>query len=611
MSSVETETNTALVNALDDIFFAANDSGFIEVWNQAAEDITGYTDMEAGSMTIHDFFDHPDSDRVSAAINELFETGDTVVEAELVTADGDRIPYEFKATRLSEESPYAFAGIGRDITERKKAERERNAILNRMRDGFFAVDTDWRVTYANEKGEQLLANAMRRPLDETTFKGLHLWEEIPDAVDTAFYEEYNRAIETGEAVLFEEYFAPLDEWFDVRAFPDATGLSVYFREITEQRQYREQLEHREQVLKDLYAITADRDSTFTEQVHQLLSLGRAEFETEYGSLSEIRGDEYLFEVVAADDDSLQAGDTVPLAATNCEVVATQREALAWGNIERDAPEQTDRAGYTDWGIACYLGAPVYDNDGVYGTFCFYGTDTRAEQFSEWEVTLVELMSNWISYELQRKQVTAELQRQNERLEQFAGIISHDLRSPLTVLSGGLELAKETGDPEEFARCFDAIERMETLLSDLLTLSKAGEAIDEREQVALGDVAEKAWESVPTSDATLQITTHDTVPADASRLRQLFENLFRNAIEHGGEDVTVTTGELAHGFYIEDDGPGIPEDERAAVFESGHSTTTDGTGFGLAIVADIVDAHGWEIRATESDSGGARFEITGL
>ena len=610
MRIVETEPNPALLNALDDIFFAANESGFIEVWNRAAEDVTGYTDVDAGSMTLTDFFDQPDSDRVSAAISELFETGDTVVEAALVTADGDRIPYEFKATRLPEESPYAFAGIGRDISERKEAERERNAILNRMRDGFFAVDTDWRVTYANEKGEQLLANAMRRPLDETTFEGLHLWEEIPDAVDTAFYEEYHRAMETGEAVVFEAYFPPLDEWFDVRAFPDATGLSIYFREITEQRQYREQLEHREQVLKDLYSITADRDSGFTEKVHQLLRLGRAEFGTGYGSLSEIRGDEYRFEVVAADDDSIQAGDTVPLEATNCEVVATRRETLAWGNIDRDAPEQTDRAGYTDWGIACYLGAPVYDNDGVYGTLCFYGTDTRAEQFSEWEVTLVELMSNWISYELQRKQVTAELQRQNERLEQFAGIISHDLRSPLTVLAGGLELAKETGDPEEFARCFDAIERMETLIGDLLALSTAGEAIDEPEQVALGELAEQAWESVPTSNATLQITAHDTVPADASRLRQLFENLFRNAIEHGGGDGTVTVGALQNGFYIEDDGPGIPEDERAAVFESGYSTTTDGTGFGLAIVADIVDAHGWEIRATESDSGGARFEITG-
>jgi PAS domain S-box-containing protein len=611
VSVVRTETTNSLIDALDDIFFAVNNSGYIELWNQAAAEITGYTNAEAGTMTPADFFDPPDRDRVTDAINEVLQTGSTVVQAELVTADGDRIPYEFKAKRLPEDSPYAFAGIGHDNTDRKVAERERNAILNRMRDGFFAVDTDWRIIYANEKGKQVLANAMGHPLEETTFEGLHLWDEIPDAVDTTFYEEYHRAMETDEPVSFEEYFAPLDEWFDVRAFPDETGLSIYFREITEQRQYREELEHREQVLKELYSITADRETTFTKQVQHLLALGRAEFGTEYGSLSEIRGDEYLFEVVAADDDSLQAGDTVPLEATNCELVATQRETIAWGNIAQDAPEHTDRAGYTDWGISCYLGAPVYDDDGVYGTFCFYGTDTRAEQFSEWEVTLVDLMSRWVSYELQRKQVTAELQRQNERLEQFAGIISHDLRNPLNVLSGRLELAKETGDAEEFARCFDAVERMEVLIGDLLSLSQAGKAIDTVELVALGEIVESAWESVPTDNATLQTTANLTVPADASRLQQLFENLFRNAIEHGEPAVTVTVGAVEHGFYVEDDGPGLPEDSYGEVFESGYSTTTSGTGFGLAIVADIVKAHGWEIRVAESESGGARFEITGI
>jgi PAS domain S-box-containing protein len=601
----------ALLDALDDIFFAINDEGYIELWNRAAAEITGYTEAEAGTMTPTDFFDQPDSDLVTEAIGELFETGDTVVEAELVTADGDRIPYEFRATRLPEDSTHAFAGIGRDLTERKQAERERRAILNRMRDGFFSVDTDWRITYANEKGEQLLANAMGLDRETTTFEGLHLWEEIPDAVDTTFYEGYHRAMETGEPVSFEEYFPPLAEWFDVRVFPDATGLSIYFREITEERQYREQLERREQVLKDLYTITADRDSTFTEQVQRLLALGRTEFGTEYGSLSKISGDDYRFEVVAADDDSIEPGDVVPLEATNCELVAAQRETIAWGNVARDAPDETDRTGYTDWGISCYLGAPVYDNDGVYGTFCFYGRETRAEQFADWEVTLVDLMSRWVSYELQRQQVTEELQRQNERLEEFAGIISHDLRNPLAILSGGLELAKETGDPAEFARCFDALERMETLVDDLLTLSKAGESIDDVELVALGELVELAWESVETTDATLEITARETVPADASRLQQLFENLFRNAVEHGGTGVTVTVGALEHGFYVEDDGPGLPEDGREEIFESGYSTTDAGTGFGLAIVADIAEAHGWEITATDGESGGARFEVVGI
>jgi signal transduction histidine kinase len=102
-------------------------------------------------------------------------------------------------------------------------------------------------------------------------------------------------------------------------------------------------------------------------------------------------------------------------------------------------------------------------------------------------------------------------------------------------------------------------------------------------------------------------------ADADRLQQLLENLFRNAVEHGGEEVTVQVGALddASGFYVADNGVGIPEESQGKVFDSGYSSATDGTGFGLAIVKEIVDAHGWMIRVTENSEGGARFEITGI
>ena len=77
------------------------------------------------------------------------------------------------------------------------------------------------------------------------------------------------------------------------------------------------------------------------------------------------------------------------------------------------------------------------------------------------------------------------------------------------------------------------------------------------------------------------------------------------------DAGPVVGDLENGFYVADDGPGIPEADREKVFESGFSTSEEGTGFGLAIVNEIVAGHGWEIRATESEAGGARFEITGV
>ena len=100
-------------------------------------------------------------------------------------------------------------------------------------------------------------------------------------------------------------------------------------------------------------------------------------------------------------------------------------------------------------------------------------------------------------------------------------------------------------------------------------------------------------------------------ADRSRLKQLLENLFRNAVAHNGDDVHVTVGDTADGFYVADDGVGVPPDDRDRIFESGYTTDADGCGLGLPIVRDIADAHGWDVTVAESTAGGARFEFTGV
>lgn len=153
--------------------------------------------------------------------------------------------------------------------------------------------------------------------------------------------------------------------------------------------------------------------------------------------------------------------------------------------------------------------------------------------------------------------------------------------------------------------------MQELIENILLLAKDGRSIGDVGPVSLDACVSKAWETVETGSASLSVTTSDTIQADESRLRQLFANLVRNAVEHGGEHVTVTVGSLADGFYVADTGPGIPDGERSDVFDSGHTTAANGTGFGLAIVQEITDAHGWTVTVTESESGGARFEITGV
>lgn len=213
----------------------------------------------------------------------------------------------------------------------------------------------------------------------------------------------------------------------------------------------------------------------------------------------------------------------------------------------------------------------------------------------------------------RKSHEEELKRQNERLEEFVGVVSHDLRNPLNVATGHLSLVAEECDSDSLDAIDRALTRMNQLISELLTLARSGETVSDPEHISLTTIAHRAWNTVETLDANINVETQTKVSADPNRIQQLFENLFRNAVEHGGNDVSVTVGDMhnQNGFFVEDTGPGIPLDEREKVFESGYTTVESGAGFGLSIVDQIVQAHGWNIEITESDIGGARFEITGI
>ena len=211
----------------------------------------------------------------------------------------------------------------------------------------------------------------------------------------------------------------------------------------------------------------------------------------------------------------------------------------------------------------------------------------------------------------REQRERELETQNERLEQFTNVVGHDLRNPLQVAGNWLELAREDVDSEYLDNIAQAHERMSVLLEQLLQLARDGDEALDSKAVALGECSERCWQTVDTAEATLVIDVEQTLHADQSRLQQLLENLFRNAVEHGPSNVSVRVGELHDGFYVSDSGPGIPPEDRTAVFETGYSIDSTGTGFGLSIVNEIVEAHDWQIEVTESADGGARFEITGV
>lgn len=219
-----------------------------------------------------------------------------------------------------------------------------------------------------------------------------------------------------------------------------------------------------------------------------------------------------------------------------------------------------------------------------------------------------------------KQQTYELRRKNERLEQMRSVISHDLRNPLNMVSGyGERIEKavendEVPDKKSVEHIQKSAKRMENIVNDVLDLANQGMASMEMEQVDLEDVATDAWSMVQANNCSVNIDTDLVVYGYRSQLQTLFENLFRNAAQHGGDDVTITVEDISDennrdGFYVYDDGVGLPED--SDIFTYGVTQADAGTGIGLAIVDEVVDSHGWEIRAGESESGGAKFTIVGV
>ncbi len=220
-----------------------------------------------------------------------------------------------------------------------------------------------------------------------------------------------------------------------------------------------------------------------------------------------------------------------------------------------------------------------------------------------------------------KQASLELEEKAERLEQFAKMVSHDIRTPLQVAQGHLLQAETTGREDSFEKVKRSHERIEEIVSDVLDLARQGDSVGEVKSVSLAEVARNAWELTETAEMELEIRDDRQIETEPKRLQQLFENLFSNVLRHAGPTSTVVVGpldpmatstrteaELPSGFFVSDDGPGIPDEEKSTVLEPGFSTDADGTGFGLAIVEQIADVYHWRIEIKDSYIGGTRFEF---
>ena len=304
-------------------------------------------------------------------------------------------------------------------------------------------------------------------------------------------------------------------------------------------------------------------------------------------------------------------------AYDCVVVTTLQDG--W---DTDALRAIIRPASDDLPVICYgdrVGAPTSREtipDGVTDVV-YTGRDT------DLEADVIRLTRR-IATAITSRRAIRDAERREERLERFVEVVSHDLRNPLNVAQGRIDLARESCASADLETAADAIDRSLDLIADLLALAREGEAVSTTEAIDLSALAETCWSSVQTPTATLRVGVDQPIVGNPGRMKQLLENLFSNAIRHGGDDVVISVGPIepfytdtrskgdgGAGFYVADDGVGIPPDARERVFDTGYTTASDGTGFGLNIAEEIATAHGWEIAVTASRSGGARFEITGV
>ncbi|MFB6227787.1 MAG: GAF domain-containing sensor histidine kinase [Halobacteriales archaeon] len=359
--------------------------------------------------------------------------------------------------------------------------------------------------------------------------------------------------------------------------------------------------------EDLYRLISDREATLNEKIDRAIEIGRDRLNVENGVVTYTGDGEYEILDTNITTGKYTPGSVTDLETTWCRHVVEDREPLAFGDASRTAYE--DDIAMEETGLHCYIGVPLIIDGETYGTLC-YSSEAPQSEFTEEERQFVRLLAEWISYEIERSKHYRELRAQNERLDEFTGVIAHDLRNPLTGAMGYLELALDGASEEqrEFLMVVDeSLDRMESMISELLLLAKQGSDVGERTSVTLASVARDAWETVSTGDATIDIETDMTIYADETRLRQLLKNLFENAVEHSRSDVSVRVTEVEGGFAVADDGPGLPEDMADALFTTTRKSNIR-LGFGLIVVERVVSGHDWH-GSVETGEEGTRFVFT--
>ncbi|WP_436344766.1 ATP-binding protein [Natronorubrum sp. FCH18a] len=471
----------------------------------------------------------------------------------------------------------SIANILATAIESVQTRRRLEESYGRISDAFFALDEDWNFTYFNERAHELINPEDRELLGKT------IWEEFPAAIRQQFEQQYERAMYEQETVSFEGYYPePLDKWFEVRAYPSDTGLSVYFRDITE----RKERDRERELFRTLLDYSNDSVLVIEPETGQFIDVN----ETACRRLGYDR-DELLDLTVP---DMERRFDDVEEWRSHVEEVKAEGAVTITGEHER--------------------------KDGT----------TYPAEVNVAHVELDRAYMIGIARDItERRKRERELEESNERLEQFAYAASHDLREPLRMVSSYLQLVESRyadeldDDGEEFIEyAIDGADRMREMIDGLLEYSRVETRGDPFEPVdlecLLDDVLEDLSLQIEETNAEVTADRLPRVAGDPSQLRQVFQNLLSNAITYSGDEpprihVSAERNGRTWAVSIRDEGIGIDPAEQDRVFEVFqrlHSREEhEGTGIGLALCRRIVERHGGEIGVESEPGEGATFTMT--
>ncbi|WP_254863740.1 PAS domain S-box protein [Halovivax gelatinilyticus] len=579
--------------------------------NPAFESIFGFDRTELLGEPIDEYIIPEDGD----AINVIEEAGtDEVVRDEVRRQGADETrEFLFKGFAIEDGTDFREYAIYTDITERKNRERalrRYKRLVQAVGDPMYVLTADGRVEMINAAMAEVLgrsadevrglpADAYMPATDVET--GTKLLAELIDD-DRRDWETFEMTVEPvdGDSFVAETKVSPL---INDGEFTGSVGV---IRDISRRKERERRIRELHEGTRLLMAAegaeaVAEVASTVAAEALGLEINGVHLYDDEVDGLVPVANSKCALELLGGDPPVIETGGGLMWDAYEAG------EPIAHGDVRSAADVRNP-----DTPIRSEAYIPI----GEHGLLVV--SSTEVADFDEEALTLAKILSSNVEAALERAERestladrTRELERQNERLDEFAGTVSHDLRNPLTLANGHLDVARETADEDTDRHLSEvdwALSRMDDLIADVLELARSGRQLTSTEPVSLDAVVSQAHRTV---DPDLDVAVDgplDTVEGSAQRLLALFENCVRNAREHVGEDVTVTVRTTPDGFAIDDDGPGIPPDERRSVLETGYTTAETGTGFGLSIVADVAEAHGWSIDIEESPDGGARIHI---